>query len=124
MRSTMYNELGAQVTERGGVAGTHFAVWAPNAREVSVVCDSNSWQRERDSLRSGDNGVWAGFISHIRPGEKYKYSVIDCHGQTLDKADPYAFQAEFRPATASIVCDLSGYSWADDNWMEFRQTTN
>ena len=124
MRSTMYNELGAQVTEQGGVAGTHFAVWAPNAREVSVVCDSNSWQRERDRLSISDNGVWAGFIPHIRPGEKYKFSVVDCHGHTLDKADPYAFQAELRPATASIVCDLSRYSWSDDDWMEFRQTAN
>lgn len=124
MRSTMYNELGAHVAERGGVAGTYFAVWAPDAREVSVVCDSNSWQRERDRLRSGDNGVWSGFIPQIGPGEKYKYSIIDCHGLALDKADPYAFQAELRPATASVVCDLSGYSWADDDWMDFRQTAN
>lgn len=124
MSSTKYNELGAHVAEQGGVAGTRFAVWAPNAREVSLVCDSNGWQREANALASSDSGVWSAFVPKIQPGEKYKYSVVDVRGNHVDKADPYAFQAEYRPATASIVCDLSGYSWADDEWMTFRQSAN
>ncbi|MDA0284664.1 MAG: 1,4-alpha-glucan branching protein GlgB [Planctomycetota bacterium] len=124
MRSTMYNELGAQVTKRRGVVGTHFSVWAPNAREVSVVCDANGWQRAQNPLNSSDGGVWSGFIPHIHKGEKYKYSIVNCHGNTVEKSDPYAFEAEYRPATASIVCDLNGYSWADDHWMNFRQSAN
>ncbi len=124
MSSTKYNELGAHLAEQDGVAGTRFAVWAPNAREVSLVCDSNGWQREANRLSPSDSGVWSAFVPDIQPGEKYKYSVVDVRGNYADKADPYAFQAEYRPATASIVCDLSGYSWADDEWMTFRQSAN
>lgn len=124
MRSTTYNELGAHLSERDGAVGTHFAVWAPNAREVSVICNFNNWQHDQNRLTRRDNGTWSGFIPGIESGEKYKYSIVDCHGNTLDKADPYAFAAEYRPATASIVSDLSGYSWSDDNWMQFRQTAN
>ena len=124
MSSTKYNELGAHVTEQEDVAGTHFAVWAPNARDVSLVCDSNAWQREANALSPSDSGVWSAFVPNIQPGEKYKYSVVDVRGNYVDKADPYAFQAEYRPATASIVCDLDGYAWADDEWMTFRQSTN
>jgi 1,4-alpha-glucan branching enzyme len=124
MSSTKYNELGAHVAEQGGVTGTHFAVWAPNARNVSLVCDSNEWQRETNPLSPVDGGVWSAFVPNIQLGEKYKYSVVDVRGNHVDKADPYAFQAEYRPATASIVCDLDGYAWADDEWMTFRQSTN
>ena len=124
MRSTMYNELGAHVIERDGVAGTQFAVWAPNAREVSVVCDFNDWQHNSNRLRRGHNGVWNGFIPGVASGEKYKYSIADFYGNPVDKADPYAFRTEYRPATASIVCTLDGYSWADHEWMNFRQTAN
>lgn len=124
MSSTKYNELGAHLVEQNGVEGTRFAVWAPNARSVSVVCDSNGWQPDRNRLTRGNDGVWSSFIPDIRPGEKYKYSVVDVHGNTIDKADPYAFETEYRPATASIVCDLSGYEWADDEWMKFRQSAN
>lgn len=124
MRSTMYNELGAHPGEQNRVAGTRFAVWAPNAREVSVVCDSNDWQHGQNPLQRDDSGVWSGFIPGIRAGENYKYSVIDFYGNSVMKADPYAFQAEYRPATASVVCDLSGYAWDDDDWMSFRTTAN
>ena len=124
MSSTKYNELGAHLVEQNGVEGTRFAVWAPNARSVSVVCDSNGWQPDRNRLTRGNDGVWSSFIPDIRPGEKYKYSVVDVHGNTIDKADPYAFETEYRPATASIVCDLSCYEWADDEWMKFRQSAN
>jgi len=124
MSSTKYNELGAHLTEQESVAGTHFAVWAPNARNVSLVCDSNGWQREANVLSPSDCGVWSAFVPNIQPGEKYKYSVVDVRGNFVDKADPYAFQAEYRPATASIVCELDGYDWADDEWMTFRQSTN
>jgi 1,4-alpha-glucan branching enzyme len=124
MSSTKYSELGAHVAEQGGVTGTHFAVWAPNARNVSLVCDSNEWQRETNPLSPADGGVWSAFVPNIQPGEKYKYSVVDVRGNHVDKADPYAFQAEYRPATASIVCNLDGYSWADDEWMTFRQSAN
>ena len=124
MSSTKYKELGAQFSERNGVAGTHFSVWAPNAREVSLVCDSNNWLHDRNSLTPSESGVWSGFIPNILPGEKYKFSLVDVFGNTIQKADPYAFRSEYRPATASIVFDLSDYAWADDEWMTFRQNAN
>jgi 1,4-alpha-glucan branching enzyme len=124
MSSTKYNELGAHITQQDGVAGSHFAVWAPNAREVSLVGDSNNWQHDSNRLTPSESGVWSGFVPNVLAGEKYKFSLVDVHGNTIQKADPYAFQAEYRPATASIVCDLDGYDWVDDEWMTFRQSAN
>ena len=124
MRSTNYRHLGAHLTERDGIVGTHFAVWAPNAREVSVVCNANHWQHGAYPLRGSDSGVWSAFLPGIGPGEIYKYSLVNCHGQRVEKSDPYAFQTELRPKTASIVSDLSGYDWHDEDWLQHRAQTN
>lgn len=125
MRSTMYNELGAHICRQGGVAGTRFAVWAPNAREVSIVGDFNAWKHGCNPLQlSEESGVWSGFVPSVSAGEKYKYSVVDFYGNAVDKADPYAFEAEYRPATASVVSDLTGYTWSDHDWVSFREKAN
>jgi 1,4-alpha-glucan branching enzyme len=118
--STLYRHLGAHIDEQDGVAGTFFRVWAPNAREVSVICDGNGWQHGSNWLSPSDNGVWWGFLSGIHAGEKYKYSLRDARGKLCEKSDPFAFAAEFRPATASIVCDLEAYAWNDDGWITRR----
>jgi 1,4-alpha-glucan branching enzyme len=119
-RSTMYRHLGAHLHEQGGVAGTYFRVWAPNALEVSVTCDRNGWQHGANHLSPSENGVWWGFLAGIRAGEKYKYSLRNIRGEVAEKSDPFAFAAELRPATASIVCDLDAYSWSDDEWIKRR----
>ena len=122
--ASMYRDLGAHTETRDGVAGTRFAVWAPNAREVCVVCDGNGWQHGSNYLNSSDNGVWWGFVSGMQAGVAYKYSIRTQSGELLQKADPYAFLSELRPRTASIVCDLDGYTWNDADWMHQRPQVN
>jgi 1,4-alpha-glucan branching enzyme len=103
-----YRKLGAHAMERDGVPGIGFAVWAPNASAVSVVGDFNGWNTEVDPMdKRWDCGVWERFIPNAREGDRYKYAVWDASGSLLAlKADPYAFRAELRPATASIVSPL------------------
>lgn len=113
-----YRTFGAHVCRMGGKAGVRFAVWAPNAEEVRVVGDFNGWKGERHRLKqSGTTGVWSGFVAGIGEGTAYKYELIDRSGGTTLKADPFAFQAELRPGTASIVSHLDGYRWGDAGWM-------
>src|SRR5690606_31378426 len=120
MQATMYQYLGAHPATHDGVKGIRFAVWAPNAREVSVICDANGWKHGQFPLKSSDSGVWSGFIPQVKHGDTYKYSIRTADGHLLQKSDPYAFWCEQPPKTASIVFDLEGYRWCDDNWMTRR----
>ena len=122
----LWQALGAHVTSHEGVAGTHFALWAPNARRVSVVGDFNAWDGRRAAMRRrGASGVWEIFLPGIGEGAAYKYEIAGPDG-TLQplKADPVGFGAEHPPATASIVRDISGYGWKDADWMEGRAARN
>ncbi|GIX14598.1 MAG: hypothetical protein KatS3mg118_2557 [Paracoccaceae bacterium] len=105
-----------------GVAGTHFAVWAPNARRVSVVGDFNFWDPRRAVMRRrGATGVWEIFLPGVGEGAAYKYDIIGAYGDHLpQKADPVGFGAQHPPETASVVRDISGYGWRDDDWMASR----
>jgi 1,4-alpha-glucan branching enzyme len=104
----LYDKLGAHPMELEGVAGVAFAVFAPNARRVSVVADFNFWDGRRHAMRVRGNGYWEIFIPGVRPGEKYKYEILGPHGELLPlKSDPIAFAAEMRPSTASIVVDAN-----------------
>jgi 1,4-alpha-glucan branching enzyme len=117
-----YEKLGAHPAERGGAAGTRFAVWAPDARFVSVVGDFNGWRPGANPLDPVDStGIWEGFVPGVGPGALYKYAITSRHhNYRVQKADPYAFAAEIRPQTASKVWDLSGYEWGDADWMGYR----
>jgi 1,4-alpha-glucan branching enzyme len=121
-----YEKMGAHLTEVDGQHGIHFAVWAPNAREVSVVGEFNGWNPRSNALGSrGATGVWEGFIPDVAGGALYKYHITSQYrGYQVDKADPYAFAAEIRPQTASRVWDLSTYSWGDTEWMASRAKRN
>lgn len=122
----MYEKLGAHICQVDGVEGVHFAVWAPNAKRVSVIGGFNGWQPGAHLLWPvRDTGVWAAFIPGLGQGEAYKYS-IESHirGYQTDRADPYAFAAELRPETASIVWDLESYQWGDQSWMEARRSVD
>jgi 1,4-alpha-glucan branching enzyme len=103
------------------VAGTYFAVWAPNARKVAVIGDFNGWDRASHPLRGkGDSGIWEGFIPGVGQGTKYKYWVQSNHaGYAVEKADPFAVHAEKPPQTASIVWPRD-YEWGDAEWMTSR----
>src|SRR5208337_349462 len=118
----IYEKLGAHLGERDGIAGTHFAVWAPNASQVSVIGDFNGWRPNQHLLESrGPSGIWEGFLPDVGPGALYKYSIVSRIGNyRVDKADPCGFAAEIRPHTASKVWDLSDYTWGDGNWLTER----
>lgn len=118
-----YEKLGAQVCTHQGVGGVNFAVWAPNAKRVSVVGDFNEWDGRRHPMRSrGGGGIWELFIPDMNEGVVYKFEILPQNGDApFLKADPYASSAELRPKTASIVRDLSGYEWQDGEWMTARQ---
>lgn len=113
--------LGANPGAVDGIAGTHFAVWAPNARSVSVIGDFCGWDARRLPMRlRHDGGVWELFVPGVGPGAAYKYAVIGSDGVRRDKADPLARAAERPPATASIVAPAPDFAWRDDEWMASR----
>jgi 1,4-alpha-glucan branching enzyme len=121
-----YDKLGAHVRREGRRVGTQFAVWAPNARAVSVVGDFNGWRWGAHPLRClGSSGFWEGFVPGAGPGALYKFAIESQYrGYRVEKADPYAFSAELRPQTASRVWELDGYAWGDAEWMASRATSN
>ncbi|MGB7444874.1 MAG: 1,4-alpha-glucan branching protein GlgB [Coleofasciculaceae cyanobacterium] len=119
----IYEKLGAHSTEFKGVKGVHFAVWAPNARSVSVVGDFNSWDGREHQMRKLDGGIWQLFIPELCVGERYKYEIKNQVGHIYLKSDPYGFEQEVRPETASIVNNLDTYTWHDQDWMEKRRQT-
>jgi 1,4-alpha-glucan branching enzyme len=121
----IYDKLGAHPVTIDGQEGTYFAVWAPNAKSVSVIGSFNGWHTGRHHLRSyGKSGVWGGFIPGITKGGLYKYHIIAReHDYITNRADPYAFFCEIPPKTASVVWDLD-YQWGDNIWMQSRKQHN
>ncbi len=124
MNSTLYRHLGAHRDVVDGIAGTRFTVWAPNAQDVSVICDGNGWTHGANPLNSSDSGVWWGFIPGMLEGAAYKFSIRAKTGQLLQKADPFAFYAEVPPKTASVICDVRDYAWTDEEWIRQRDSSN
>jgi 1,4-alpha-glucan branching enzyme len=121
-----YEKLGAHLHTVAGVAGTHFAVWAPGARRVSVVGTMNGWDGRVHPLRPrGSSGIWELFLPEVGEGAIYKYEIVGHHGALLPlKADPYGFSAELRPKTGSVVTNLETHKWSDSAWLAERQKKN
>src|SRR4030095_11525119 len=104
----IYDKLGAHPMTLDGVEGIAFVVLAPNAKRVSVVGDFNFWDARRHPMRVRGPGYWELFIPHAKSGDHYKFDIVGPHGHQLPlKSDPFAFAAEIRPKTASIVIDES-----------------
>ncbi len=102
-----YEKMGAHAETIDSVDGTRFTVWAPNARRVAVVGEFNYWDGRRHPMRfRSETGLWELFIPGAVPGQLYKFELIDAHGELKIKADPYAFEAQMRPQSASVICDL------------------
>ncbi len=119
-----YEKFGAHLLEEDGKKGVYFAVWAPNAQHVSVIGSFNNWEAWIHPMKPiGNSGVWELFIPSVKEGDQYKFEIKGQHGFWAQKADPYAFAAEVRPHTASVVCDLGRYQWNDTAWIEQRGKT-
>jgi 1,4-alpha-glucan branching enzyme len=121
-----FEKLGAHCLIVDGVQGVHFAVWAPNAKRVSVVGDFNGWDGRRHIMRlRHDAGIWEIFVPGLGNGTLYKYEIIGAGGIMLPlKADPYGHFAEVPPRTASVVWDLADRQWQDNAWMADQQRRN
>ena len=122
--AALYRQMGCHMLPGAG-AGAHFAVWAPNAREISVVGDWNGWKRGADALkpRWDQSGIWEGTVAGVKRGQAYKYAITTAHGHVEDRADPFAFHNEVPPATASRAWTLD-YAWDDEEWMRDRGRRN
>ena len=122
---TVYEKLGAHPAEEEGQNGVYFAVWAPNARSVSVVGDFNGWNAGQHRMNLlAESGIYDLFIPGLGAHALYKFAVETQKGDILFKADPYANQSQLRPETASVVADLSNYDWQDEVWMSSRREQN
>ncbi len=122
-----YEKLGSHVRTIDGVKGVHFAVWAPNARNVGVVGDFNSWDGRRHPMRSlGSSGTWEIFIPGLAEGTVYKYEIKSKYHKHRElKADPFSFSFEVRPMNAAIVYDIENrHKWEDSEWLSFRSREN
>ena len=120
----LYEKMGAHPGVQNGVAGTHFATWAPNAQTVSVIGDFNQWNRSTNQMwrRHNDLGVWECFIPGVQVGALYKFAIYSRYNNyAADKIDPYAFAFEVRPNTASVVADITRHTWQDEQWMSTRK---
>jgi 1,4-alpha-glucan branching enzyme len=121
----LHDKLGSHLKEVDGQKGANFAVWAPDAEQVSVIGDFNGWNRQSHPLRvHRASGIWEGFIPGVSKGARYKYFVRSRYrGHEVEKADPFAFRHEAPPKTASIVWELD-YDWGDQAWMQHRAEAN
>ena len=120
----LYRKLGANLVEHQGFKGVQFAVWAPNAKAVSVVGNFNSWDGRRHQMRMlGSSGIWEIFIPNLGEGELYRFEIHGADGNLHVKVDPLAKLSEVRPATASITTHLDGYEWGDDLYMKTHWAT-
>ena len=120
----IYEKLGAHPMKLNGVEGTYFAVWAPNARRVSVVGDFNMWDGALHPMNMmGSSGIHELFIPGVKEGAVYKFQILTRFDELIYKADPYGNCCQFRPDNASVVVDLGKHKWKDTSWIEKRQHT-
>ena len=106
-----------------GREGWRFAVWAPNARRVSLVGEFNGWDAGANVMEN-DDGIWSLFVPGLKQYDTYKYAVTGANGKTVLKSDPYGLHFETAPANASKLYDISGYHWKDRKWMTARKNYN
>ena len=119
---TLYEKLGAHLTEIGGVKGCEFAVWAPNALRVSVVGDFNGWDgRVHQMRRLWESGIFEIFVPGAKEGDCYKFEMKVKGGLTYLKTDPYAFGTEGGGDFASVICDIGNFEWHDEKWLKERK---
>lgn len=124
--TNMYEKLGSHIIKTDGIPGVHFAVWAPNAENVSVIGDFNGWNKSQHRLKArwDESGIWETFIPNLGKGEVYKYYIESKFNRyRVEKADPYGRRTEIPPKTATIVWEPD-YNWRDAEWLENRSRYN
>ena len=121
----IYDKLGCHLMTIDGVAGALFAVWAPNAKRVSVVGDFNNWDGRKHLMRlRGSSGIWELFIPGMKEGELYKFEIKTRLDHLYLKTDPLGFAFQLRPETSSIVTNIEGFAWEDQGWLKQRARQN
>ena len=121
----IFEKLGAHPKTYKGKKGIYFAVWAPHAKAVSVVGDFNGWNPDTTPMKAlEDSGIYEAFVPDLGTGALYKFAITTKEDKIIFKADPYAFSAEFRPGTASVVTDISDFKWGDEKWMTARKSSD
>jgi len=117
----LYRKLGAHPCRVGSKDGIVFRVWAPHAKEVCLVTDSNEWDPGKGKMKRSDDGVWEIQISDAKPGDTYRYRIVGTDQTVRYKSDPYAFYSEVRPKNASVITGDSTYQWHDREWIKNRK---
>ena len=121
----IYKKLGAHMVDDEGQEGVYFAVWAPNAKSVSVVGEFNDWDRTRNPMTRAEYiGIYTCFVPGVKEGMMYKFCIETITGEYHMKADPYANYAELRPGTASRITNIENLKWTDSSWMAAREKWN
>ena len=121
----IYKKLGAHMVDDEGQKGVYFAVWAPNAKSVSVVGEFNDWDRTRNPMTRAEYiGIYTCFVPGVKEGMMYKFCIETITGEYHMKADPYANYAELRPGTASKITNIENLKWTDSSWMTARENWN
>lgn len=116
--------FGCHYIKRGNVSGYEFKVWAPNAKEISVVGDFNNWDTTANPMKKISDQIWMAFVKGLRTFDTYKYNVIGADGSERMKADPYGTHMETKPATGSKIFDIGGFKWTDSRWQEDKNSKN
>ena len=120
----IWQRMGAHPVERDGINGVMFCLWAPHARSVSLLADINSWDGRHHPFQLRNGGIWELFVPGMEEGALYKYEIRSREGHCYQKADPYGFQHEVRPANSSVISHLDRFGWTDQEWMTLRDSRN
>ena len=116
----IWRKMGAHLTEIDKKQGVMFCLWAPHAKSVSVIGDLNSWDGRHHPMQKRLGGIWELFIPGLSEGDLYKYEIRTEKGHCYQKADPYGFQHEVRPAKSSVISKIDSFQWNDQSWISNR----
>jgi len=116
----IWRKMGAHLTEIDQTQGVMFCLWAPHAKSISVIGDLNSWDGRHHPMQKRLGGIWELFIPGLKNGDLYKYEIRTEKGHCYEKADPYGFQHEVRPAKSSVISRIDSFQWNDQSWMSKR----
>ena len=116
--------MGSHKYKKKSKNGYVFRVWAPDARDISVVGDFNNWDKKANKMKKISVGIWEAFIPYVKELDKYKFCIEGKYGRVINKSDPYAFYSENVQNFASIIYDINNFNWEDKNWLNYRKNVS